>query len=243
MRCCLALLLVLAGVQPGQAQERVYELRTYVTNEGKLPDLNRRFAEHTMRLFEKHGMQNHIYWIPPGDEKNNTLIYILSHESREAATRSWEAFLSDPEWKEVAAASEEGGKILAQRPESVFLQPTDFSPQNFESQEEPRLFQLRRYTTVAGKLPALLERFREGELALFERHGITNIAYFTALDMSDTLICVVAHQDAEAMRRSWEGFRQDPEWQQLWERSTSDGKIVIKVDRQVLEPVEYSPVK
>lgn len=239
-----SLLLAIAFLSTADAQQRVYELRTYTTNEGKLENLHARFRDHTMELFEKQGMQNHVYWVPTdGERADNTLVYIISHESTEAAKKSWQGFLADPEWKTVAAESEKDGKILAKRPDSVYMEPTDFSPQNFESAEQPRLFELRTYTTAEGRLPALLQRFRDGELKLFEKQGMTNVAYFTPLEMPNTLIYVVAHKDAAAMKKAWDGFRNDQEWQQLWEQSTKDGKIVIKVDRQILRPVDYSPMK
>jgi uncharacterized protein (DUF1330 family) len=107
-----------------QAADRVFELRTYTTNEGKLPDLLKRFRDHTTRIFEKHGMTNIGYWVPK--DKPNTLIYVIAFPSREAATKAWDAFRADPEWQKVAKASEENGKIVA-KVESVFMDPADFS--------------------------------------------------------------------------------------------------------------------
>ena len=117
-------------IQDAQAQsaERVFELRTYTTPEGKLPNLEARFRDHTMSIFESHGITNVGYWVPQ-DEPNsaNTLVYIIAHESRDAATASWEAFLADPEWQRVSRESQVDGRIL-NNVESVFLDPTDFSP-------------------------------------------------------------------------------------------------------------------
>jgi hypothetical protein len=107
---------------------RVYELRTYTTLPGRLPALNKRFAEHTMKLFEKHGMKNEMYWIPTDAErKDNTLIYIVSHDSQEAAEKSWKDFIADPEWHAARDASEKDGKIVA-KVERVFMTMTDYSP-------------------------------------------------------------------------------------------------------------------
>ena len=118
------------GIQDTQAQSatRVFELRTYTAPEGKLVNLQARFRDHTMDLFEQHGMTNIGYWTPQ-DEPNslNTLVYIISHDSREAAATSWDAFRSDPEWREVSRASQVDGRIVS-NVESVFLDPTDFSP-------------------------------------------------------------------------------------------------------------------
>ncbi|MCZ2155426.1 MAG: NIPSNAP family protein [Bryobacterales bacterium] len=107
--------------------EKVYELRTYTTYEGKLPNLLARFRDHTIRIFEKHGMKNIGYWVPTDEPRSkNTLIYLLEHKNREAAAKSWEAFRNDPEWIRVRDASEADGKIN-EKVESVFLEATDFS--------------------------------------------------------------------------------------------------------------------
>lgn len=107
---------------------RVFEIRTYTTLEGKLDALNARFRNHTTRLFEKHGMKNVGYWTPSDAPlSQNTLIYILAHENREAAKKSWDAFRSDPEWLKARADSEAQGKIVA-KVESVYVSATDYSP-------------------------------------------------------------------------------------------------------------------
>jgi NIPSNAP len=110
------------------AQADVFELRTYVTNEGKLDALNARFRNHTVKLFEKHGIVSVGYWVPSdGEASKNTLIYILRHKSREAAAASWEAFKNDPEWQKVAKESQVDGQILAKPPESVYMEAVDYS--------------------------------------------------------------------------------------------------------------------
>lgn len=109
------------------AAGRVFELRTYYTEEGKLPDLQARFRNHTTKIFEKHGMTNIGYWVPQDEPKSkNTLIYILAHKNREAAKKSWDEFRKDPEWVKVREASEANGKIV-NKVESVFMDATDFS--------------------------------------------------------------------------------------------------------------------
>jgi hypothetical protein len=110
------------------ARPRVFEVRTYTTHEGKLDDLHRRFRNHTMRLFEKHGMTNVGYWTPQeGQTPGNTLMYVLAYPDREAAERSWKAFRSDPEWNQARTESEASGPIVA-KIDSVFLNATDYSP-------------------------------------------------------------------------------------------------------------------
>ena len=136
-RSLFALVLVFAlGLAAGQfsradlsAQpaQKVYELRTYYTHPGKLPDLQTRFRDHTTRIFEKHGMTNVGYWVPQDEPAHsNTLIYVLAHDSRESAKKSWDAFRNDPEWQKVRTASEANGPIV-NKVDSVFMDPTDYS--------------------------------------------------------------------------------------------------------------------
>jgi hypothetical protein len=106
----------------------VYELRVYHAPPGKLTELLARFREHTLKLFEKHGMKSVAYWTPVDEpEKSNTLIYILQHPSREAAAANWKSFQDDPEWKSVHEKSEANGKLV-EKIDSTFLTLTDFSP-------------------------------------------------------------------------------------------------------------------
>ena len=108
--------------------EHVFELRTYTASPGKLGDLEARFRNHTVGLFEKHGMTNVGYWVPTDEPlSENTLIYVLEHESRDAAQASWDAFRADPDWVEARAESERNGRLAA-NVEAVFMQATDYSP-------------------------------------------------------------------------------------------------------------------
>ena len=107
---------------------KVYEMRTYTAPDGKLPNLQARFRDHTIRIFNKHGMKSVGYWVPQdAPTRDNTLIYIISHDSREQAKKNWADFQADPEWKKVAAESQVDGRILS-GVVSVFLDPTDYSP-------------------------------------------------------------------------------------------------------------------
>jgi len=111
-----------------QATNRVFELRTYTAPEGKLGELQARFRNHTIRIFNKHNMTSIGYWVPQdAPNHDNTLTYLIAHKSREDAKANWAAFGADPEWQKVNTESQVNGKIVA-KVESVFLDPTDFSP-------------------------------------------------------------------------------------------------------------------
>ncbi len=121
-------LLLLAALFAGIAlpQTRVYELRTYTCFPGKLDALKARFRDHTITIFNRHGMESVGYWVPQDERSQTTLIYIISHPSLEEAKKHWIEFRADPEWVKVAADSEANGKIV-EKVVSVFMSPTDFS--------------------------------------------------------------------------------------------------------------------
>ena len=121
--------------------ERVFELRTYTTNPGRLDALNARFRDHTTKLFQKHGMTNVFYGkLLPEQPKNtgllgtpdSTLVYLLAHQSVDAAKASFDAFRQDPDWVSAKAASEKaaGGSLTVEKDgvKSVFMKATDYSP-------------------------------------------------------------------------------------------------------------------
>jgi hypothetical protein len=108
--------------------KRVFELRTYTAPEGKLQNLHQRFRDHTMRIFKKHGMESIGYWQPQdAPDSQNTLIYIISHQSREAAKKNWADFQADPEWQKVSAESQVDGRIVS-KVVSVYMDATEYSP-------------------------------------------------------------------------------------------------------------------
>ncbi len=116
-----------AGAEDAQPT-RLFELRTYTTNDGKLDELHKRFREHTNKLFVKHGMELVGYWTPAeGPEADNTLVYMLAYPSREARDASWKAFLADPDWQAAYKASHANGPLV-KKVDSKFLNPTDYSP-------------------------------------------------------------------------------------------------------------------
>jgi len=116
------------GRETSPSADTVYELRIYHAVPGKLDALLARFRDHTMKLFERYGMKNVAYWTPVDEpQKGVTLIYILQHPSRAAATANWKSFQDDPEWKTVKAKSEENGNLV-EKIDSTFMSLTDFSP-------------------------------------------------------------------------------------------------------------------
>jgi hypothetical protein len=107
-------------------------------------------------------------------------------------------------------------------------------------------FEMRTYTAAEGKLDALNARFREHTNRLFVKHGMTLIGYWTPVDgpeAKNTLIYILAYPSREGREKSWEAFRNDPEWKSAQAASEKDGKLVLKVDSRFMTPTDYSPIK
>jgi hypothetical protein len=238
-----------AAASAAEQDTRVFEMRTYWAPAGKLDAMNARFREHTLKLFEKHGMVSIGYWMPI-DNPENKMIYLLAFPSREARDASWKTFFADPDWQAVRKQTEADGKIV-ERVESVLLSATDYSPKTAASIAEPRVFELRTYTASEGNLGHLNARFRDHTLKLFERHGISNFGYWTPLEgqpgAGQTLVYLISHKSVEAAKASFDAFRQDPDW--LAARQASEekagGSLTAPggVQSLFLQATDYSPTR
>ena len=234
---------------------RLFEMRVYYAAEGKLDALNARFRDHTLKLFAKHGMTSLGYFVPVKNTENK-LVYFLAYADRAARDASWKAFQADPEWKAAAKASEANGKLIT-KVESAFLTATDYSYLAQAKDYGKGVFELRTYTTEAGRLDALNARFRGHTVKLFEKHGMTNVCYWnlaadqkgakSPLVAGNTLIYLLTHKSEAAAKASFDAFRADPDWIAAKEASEkkAGGSLTITdgVKSEFLVPTDYSPVK
>jgi NIPSNAP len=235
------------------ADPLLYELRIYTANPGKLDAVNARFRDHTVKLFEKHGITNIGYWVPVKNDEEK-LYYIIAHKDKAARDASFKAFGADPDWQKAARESEKDGRIV-KGIEAHFLTATDYSPPiKVEKTTGDRVFELRTYTASKGNLDALNSRFRDHTLKLFEKHGMTNFAYFTLTkDMKQknddaTLIYLLAHKSEDAAKKSFDTFRMDPAWTNAKDNSErkAGGSLTEKeggVKSLFLKPTDYSMTK
>lgn len=247
LRGVMLLGVTLAGGASAAEPAPVYELRIYTTHPGKMPELLTRFREHTCKIFERHGMANIGYWLRTDQKEGDKLYYVLKHQSRAAAQASWQAFGADPEWQSVRKSSEEGGAIVS-GVESVFMELTDYSPAVPATLAGPHVYELRTYITNEGKLAALDARFREHTMALFARHGMTNLPYWHPTDVEKgagkTLIYLLAHSSEEAAKQSWADFRADPEWIKIRTASETSGSLLSSPPQAVyLKATDFSALQ
>ena len=198
-------------------------------------------------LFKKHGIESVGYWVPTDGEKaKNTLIYVIKHKSRDAAKASWKAFGADPSWKKVAKESQVDGRILAKRPESTYMETTDYSPnwKNGEADADD-VFELRIYKAAKGKLGKLDARFRDHTIKLFNRHGIQSVAYWHPTDepdSKDNLIYIIKHDSQTAAKKSWQAFIADPDWKKA-AKASGVGRLAKPPASTYMKATDYSAIR
>ena len=107
------------------------------------------------------------------------------------------------------------------------------------------IYELRTYRCHSGQLPRLHKRLRDHALKLFEKHGITNIGYWTNVigPSQNELLYLLAYPDLDARMKAWESFRADPEWIKAAAASEKDGPVVENSANRILSPTDYSPLK
>jgi hypothetical protein len=111
---------------------------------------------------------------------------------------------------------------------------------------ETRVFEMRTYYAHPGKMKALHERFRNHTNKLFEKHGMTLIGYWSPIDPQQAdqkMVYILAYPSHDAAKKSWDAFRQDPDWIAAKKASEKDGVLVAKVESVFLNPTDYSPIK
>lgn len=256
MKHLLFALLCLAMPSLASAAEKdtkCYELRTYHVAPGKMEALHKRFREHTLKLFARHGITSLGYWerLDKEGKPENKLTFLLSYPDRAAREASWKAFVADPDWQAAFKASEANGPLVT-KAENPYLTATDYSPAIAASTAgEPRAFELRIYKCESGRLSNLHARFRDHTVALFSKHGMAHIGYWTPMDQKqgadDTLIYILAHKSREAAAASFKAFREDPAWVAVRKASEekAGGSLTVKdgVQSIFMRATDYSPTK
>jgi hypothetical protein len=105
------------------------------------------------------------------------------------------------------------------------------------------VYELRIYHVAPGKLDELLARFRDHTIAIFARHGMKSVAYWTPVDdpqKGNTLIYILQHSSRAAADANWNSFRDDPEWKSVKAKSEENGKLVEKVDSTYMGLTDFS---
>ncbi|MBL7858998.1 MAG: NIPSNAP family protein [Cyclobacteriaceae bacterium] len=225
---------------------RYFEMRTYHCAENKRPDLIKRFQDHTLRLFKKNGIESIGYFLPI-DTSNYTLTFILAYPDKASRDVLWNKFANDPEWQAAYKNSEANGPLVS-KVDQVFMNVApELSPKIKASKsKDERVFELRTYYCFPGKINDINARFRDHTRKLFEKHGMTNVAYWYSVESDESqpkLVYLLAHKSQAVGKESFKTFVNDPEWIKVRDASEANGKIVEKIESVYFNALDFSPIK
>lgn len=228
---------------PKVSKSKYFEIRKYYAHEGKLPDLLKRFEDHTMKLFEKAGMENIIYLVPE-ENTDNSMTYILGYPDVASRDKMWESFNKDPEWKKVYEASHVNGPLVAKVDQTFMVLAPELNDTPIPTGSG--IFQMRTYHCFPGKIENIQARFRDHTRDLFAKQGLKNYPYFLTVEKDGAqpkLIYFLGHDNKDAFNAAFDAFRVDPDWLKVRDASEESGKIVEKVDAVLFKSLPYSPIK
>lgn len=248
LRLTIALFFILSSfcsmAQQGETLNSTYfEIRKYYANPGKLPALIKRFEDHTMRIFERVGMENVIYLVPTENE-DNSLTYILGYPDEAARDQMWQQFGNDPEWQKVFSESRVDGPLVSRVDQTFMTLAPGLNSSPIP--DNSGVFQLRIYTCFDGKLDNLIARFKDHTQELFARQGLKNYPYWISKEKDggqSKLVYLLGHEDQESFEAAFQAFLKDPDWVKARDASEENGKIVEKVDATFFKPLPFSPIK
>ena len=139
---------------------------------------------------------------------------------------------------------------IAQAIERTFLHAAIGTPDAGEKGQgeamtgSAKVYELRIYHVLPGKMEDLVARFRDHTDKLFAKHGIRSVAYWSALDepvRSSTFFYILEHPSREAAAANWKSFQDDPQWKAVKAKSEENGKLVEKIDSTFLALTDFSP--
>ena len=169
---------------------------------------------------------------------SNQLTYITTFDTMAERETKWAEFGSDTKRQQIFAETEVNGPLVA-LVENTFMRLTPYSP---SPQLSSKVQELRVYDTLPGRLPALHDRFANHTMALFERHGIQNVAYWTEdVGTNNRLVYMLGYESLGDREKSWASFGADPDWKKAREASEADGSIVRRSRHRIMRLTDYSP--
>jgi len=232
-----------------EKEPRVFELRTYTLNEGKRDAFAAVVRDTATKLYAKHGITPQGFFVPT-DAKANTFYSLLLHDNMAARTASWEKLRADPD--AVTMLDKLKADKLVAGAQEIFLNETDYTAKvDVAPGKAERIFELRTYTTTPGNLAALDSRFRDHTRTLFTKHGMTNLWYYHLTPESKaadaTMIYFLAHDSEAARGKSFDHFRNDPDWVAARDASEkkAGGSLTTKdgVQSVILKATDFSPLR
>lgn len=240
-----------AGPMPGPATG-LAELRTLQASPGKDGALHARLRDHQIPLLAEHGIRTQAVLAPADAASSHTIHLLTAVDAAAEMDRGWDALRKDPKWLDVVAETEKDGPLVAAEASQRLVQ-TDWSPPFApEKSDRPRVFELRTYTCPdPDRHAALMRRFQDHTLKLFEKHGMRNLVYWIPAEMPASrqkLVYLLSHDSEAAAKESFAAFRKDPAWIAAKDASEKRaGGSLTNAEKGVvsefLVATEYSPLR
>lgn len=239
-----------AVASAAEKDARVYILSSLTAQPGKLDELQAVVRDRVLPEIAKHGVTV-LGAFTPLENPDGKLFLVSACADAATLEKVGQAAENDSELASAMGAMEKLSD-KGKQPPPLFGETTDFSPAVAVGPgKEPRVFELRTYTTTPGNLPLLHARFREHTVALFAKYGMTNLWYWELFpdqkDAGNTLIYLLAHASPDAAKASFDGFRKDPAWTAARKASEEKGGGSLTVPDGVksvfMKATDYSPIK
>ena len=223
-----------------------HEWHTLAAAPGQLDTVHAHLRDRVLPALGSHGLRAVAVLTPAGDNPDR-LVHLIVAVTPEAAAAAGDRLATVPEWQALVA----GSPVLATPRSGQRLRTTPWSPQPAAA-AAARVVERRTYTSPdAAKRTALLGRFEHHTLELFEKHGMTNLIYWTpdgGPDADTKLVYLLAHASTAAAKESFDAFRKDPDWTaaKTASETAAGGSLTIKekgVVSEFLAATDYSPLR
>ena len=244
-------LLVLALSSAVQAAEpaapHYFELRVYTVTSNKMDGVIERFRDTVEPVRQKHGIQTVAYWSAPGTTNGGTFAYLMAAAIKEELQKQEKAFGADPDFqKGYAASNRKHGKTV----DTIVALPliVDATAKfDFAASNKTRVFDLRVYSVLPGKLEAFRNRWRDFGVPIYAHHGLHSVGWWVAEKKdsggNDQFVCLLAGESVQGIQKSIGEFHQDAEWQSAEKETEKDGKLRGGVTTHKLIATDFSPLQ
>jgi len=238
---------LLAFTSVARAAASYYELRIYAVTSNKLDAVLERFRDTVEPVRRKHGIVTVGYWSAPGTTNGGTFAYLMAAASKEELQKQEKQFGADPQFKDGYAASNKKHGKTVDKIDSLPQAVDATAKFDFAAAAKPRVFDLRVYSVLPGKLDAFRARWRDHAVPIYARHGMQSLGWWVSDKKdavgNDQLICLLAGDSLESLHQSIAVFHKDPNWQHVEKETERDGKLRSGVAAFKLTSTDFSTLK
>ncbi len=224
-----------------------YELRIYTVASNKMDSVLERFRDTVEPVRRKHGIQTIGYLFAPGTTNGGTFAYLMAAASSEELKKQEKEFGADAQFKEGYAASNKKHGKTVDKIVTLPLSVDATAKFDFAPAKTPRVFDLRIYSVLPGKLDAFRNRWRDFGVPIYEQHGMHSIGWWDSEkkdpDGNDQFIVLLAGQSLDAIQKSISDFHKDADWQRVEKETEKDGKLRGGVEAFKLKTVDFSALR